>query len=175
MTWFLLPFTFQIVLQSIPIWLVALIFGKPVGFREGVALIEWYKWWDDRWPFITCIGYVFGAGKFDISNPAKWFHEVGVHVKQFEDLAVLSDILAGVVLLYGHLTGQTTWPLALGIWASGGPLWLLPFYLTALRWRKAGKQLGWKTWKIMYRFSWHERDAYAEEAQFVRNGGAMRR
>lgn len=173
MTWVLLPFTFQIVLQSIVLWLIALIFGKPAGFREGVALIRWHDWWDYRWPFVTCIGFVMGGSDRALQDRSVWFHEVGVHVKQFEDLAVLSDVVAGVVLLYGYLTGHTTWPLALGIWASGGPLWLLPNFLTALRFRKAGKELDWRTWRTMYMMSEHERSAYAQEAQFVRNGGTL--
>ena len=174
MTLWLLPLTFQLVLQSLVVWCVALIFGKPVGFRQGVALIEWSPWWQYRWPFVTCIGFVMGGSRRDLEDRQLWFHEVNVHVKQYEDLAVLSDILAGVVLGYGALSGQQTWPLALGIWLSGGPLWLVPSYFTALRFRRVGRELGWNVWRTMHMMAEHERSAFAQEAQFVRNGGTKR-
>lgn len=165
MTYALLPFTFQIVLQSIALFPISLIFGKPVGFREGILLVQWWKWWDGIWDFTTCIAYVLGASRYHQSE-ATWFHEVGVHVKQYEDLAVLSDIVAlGVYLSTGN------WIVALVIWGTGGPLWMAPNYLTALRFRKAGKALGYKLWRTMYMFSEHERSAYAQEAAWKRNGG----
>jgi hypothetical protein len=163
----MLPFTFQLVLQSIVLFPIALIFGKPVGFREGMLVVDWYEWFDRRWPFTTCIAYIFGGSPFAAENRSTWFHEVEVHVKQYEDLAVLSTIIAvGVYFATG------SWITALVIWGTGGPMWVLPFFLTAFRHRQAGKELGWKTWKIMYMFSWHEKDAYAETEAFIRNGGA---
>ena len=171
MTYWLLPFTFQLVLQSIVVAIFGLIFGKPIGIREGVLMVRWHRWFDHRWPFATTIAYVMGGSKVDFADARLWFHEVGVHVKQYEDLAVLSDIIAAVVLLWGYLAGVSSWPLALGIWASGGPLWMLPWFLTALRHRAAGKSLKMRLWEIMYRFSWHEKDAYAETRVWQMNGG----
>lgn len=166
MSYWILPFTFQLVLQSIVLFPVSLIFGKPVGFKEGILIVEWWRWFDDRWPFTTCIAYIFAGSPAAEVQPGTWFHEVGVHVKQFEDLAVLGDVLALVVYL---MTGD--WVAALVIWGTAGPLWMLPWLLTALRHRKAGKELGWRLWRTMYMFSWHEKDAYAETAVWRRNGG----
>jgi len=162
----LLPFTFQIVLQSIVLLPFALIFGKPVRFREGMLVLEWHPWFDEVWDFTTCIAYLFGGSPGADQNPSTWFHETGVHRVQVEELAVLSDIIALVVYL---VTGN--WILALCIWGSGGNLWMLPGFLTAARYRQAWKELGWKTWFGLYRFAWFERDAYAQEAMFKRNGG----
>lgn len=173
MTYWLLPFTFQIVLQSLVVALLGIPFYRKPFFRDGILVVQWRPWFDDRWPFATTIGYIIGMGEDVLDNAALWFHEAGVHVKQYEDMAVLSDIIASVVLIYGWAAGVKTWPLALGIWASGGPLWLLPFFLTALRHRGDAKELGWRLWETMYRFSWHEKDAYAETEQWVRNGGRL--
>jgi hypothetical protein len=166
MTYWLLPFTFQLVLQSIVLFPIALIFGKPIGFAEGMLVFEWHEWFDRRWPFTTCILYLFGGSPFASHNPSTWFHEVGVHVKQFEELAVISTLVAlGVYFATG------SWVTALVIWGTGGPLWLLPGFLTAARYRSAWKELGWKTRYGLYMFSWHERDAYAQTDVFRRNGG----
>ena len=167
MTYWLLPLTFQLVLQSLVLLPIALIFGKPVGFKEGVLIIQWYEWWDRRWPFTTCVLYLFGGSPFASENKSTWFHETGVHVKQYEEMAIIGDIIAlGVYLSTGD------WIVALVIWGTAGPLYMLPGFLTAARYRSAWKALGWKTWRGLYMFSWFERDAYAQEAQFVRNGGA---
>jgi hypothetical protein len=92
---------------------------------------------------------------------------VGVHVKQYEDLAVLSTLIAvGVYFATG------SWITALVIWGTGGPLWVLPNYLTAFRFRKAAKELGWGIIDTMNYMSGHERDAYAQTKVFVRNSGA---
>jgi hypothetical protein len=80
-------------------------------------------------------------------------------------MAVLSTIIAGAIYAF------VPWQVSLVVWATGGPLWILPSYLTALRFRKAGKKLGWKLWETMYRMSEPERSAYAQEEIFVRNGG----
>ena len=167
MTFWLLPLTLQLVLQSIVLAVVSVPFAKPVGFKEGVLLLQWWDWVDRRWPFTTCVAYVFAGSRWAPDDGAIWFHEVDVHVKQYEDLAVLSDIIAlGVYLSTG------SWVTALVIWATGGPLWLLPNYLTALRYNQAGKALGWRIWERLCRMSEHERSAYAQEGLYKRNGGA---
>ena len=167
MTYWLLPFTFQLVLQSVVLALLSIPLWKKPFFKEGILVVQWREWWDARWDYTTCIAYVMGVSPDRVDNKATWFHEVGVHVTQFEDLAVLSDIVAlGVYFATG------SWVTALVIWATGGPLWLLPNFLTALRFRSTGKELGWKLWYSMYRLSGHERSAYAQEEVFVRNGGA---
>jgi len=165
MTYWLLPFTFQLVLQSIVVALLSLPLWRKPSFREGILVVQWRDWFDDRWRFSTCVAYVMGAGRDDIDRGATWFHEVNVHVKQYEDMAVLSTIIAGAIYAF------VPWQVSLVVWATGGPLWILPSYLTALRFRKAGKKLGWKPWETMYRMSEPERSAYAQEEIFVRNGG----
>jgi hypothetical protein len=166
MTYWLLPFTFQLVLQSIVLFPVYLIFGKPTGFKEGILLITWYEWFDRRWPFTTCILFLFGGSPFASENPVTWFHETGVHVKQYEEMAIIGDIIAlGVYFATGD------WITALVIWGTAGPLWMVPGFLTAARYRQAWKALGYKTWRGLYMFSWFERDAYAETEAFLRNGG----
>lgn len=164
MTYWLLPFTFQIVLQSVVVGLFGLIFGRPIGFREGILVYRWWQWFDKRWPFATTIAYLTGVGETGFSARL-WFHEVGVHVKQYEEMAVISTIISAAIFYF------VPWQVSLAIWATGGPLWLLPGFLTAARYRQSWKALGWKTWRGLYMFSWFERDAYAEEAAFVRNGG----
>ena len=166
MTYWLLPFTFQLVLQSVVVALLSLpLWNKPF-FREGILVVQWREWWDKRWRYTTNLGFVVGGSPDDIHNPATWFHEVGVHVKQYEDLAVRATILAAAIFYW------VPWQVALVVWATGGPLWLLPNYLTALRFRKAGKKLGWGIGNTMYMMSEHERSAYAQTEVFVRNGGA---
>jgi hypothetical protein len=166
-TYFLLPFTFQLVLQSAIVALLSLPLWRRPSFREGILVVEWREWWDRRWNYTTCISYVMGISQWNTHTESTWFHETNVHVKQFEDLAVLSDIIAlGVYFATG------SWVTALVIWFTGGPLWLLPNYLTALRFRKAGKALKWSIGNTMYMMSEHERSAYAQTEQFIRNGGA---
>lgn len=162
----ILPFTLQLYVQSIIVFPLTLIFGKPVRFKQGVLVIEWWEWWDRRWPFTTCIWYLFGGSPGADESPTTWFHEVEVHVDQYEQMAVLSDIVALVVYL---ATGN--WILALCIWGTGGPAWLLPGFLTSAKYRKAWKELGWKPWFGLYRFAWFERSAYAQTDVFRRNGG----
>lgn len=166
MSYWMLPFTFQLVLQSIVIIPFAIIFGKPARFKEGVLVLYWHEWFEKRWNYSTTLAFLMGTRPGHEDRASLWFHEKNVHVKQSEDLAVLSDILALTVYL---VTGN--WVLALCIWGTGGPLWQLPNFLTALRFRKAGKELGWPLWNTMYMFSEHERSAYAQTAQFTRNGG----
>ena len=166
MTYLLLPLTFQLVLQSIVLFPIALIFGKPARFKEGVLVLYWHEWFEKRWAYSTTISFLMGTRPGQEERASLFFHEVGVHVKQYEDLAVLSDIIA-----LGVYFGTGSWIAALVIWFTGGPLWLLPNFLTALRFRKAGKVLGWKTWNTMYMMSEHELSAYAQTAQFKRNGG----
>lgn len=165
MNLFLLPLTFQLYLQSLILFPFALIFAKPVGFKEGMLVMEWHRYFDEVWDFTTCVGCIFASSPNMWNNPSTFFHEM-VHVGQYQELAVISDIIALVVFL---VTGN--WILALCIWGTGGPLWLLPGFLTSARYRQAWKELGWKTWKGLYMFSWFERDAYAQQAQFKRNGG----
>jgi hypothetical protein len=165
-TYLLLPLTLQLVLQSALVALLSIPLWKKPSFREGMLVVLWREWWDERWNYTTVLGYVMGVSPYHNDNGATWQHEVGVHVKQYEDLAVLSTIIAGAIFYW------VPWQVSLVIWATGGPLWLLPNYLTALRFRKAGKGLGWSLGNTMYMMSEHERSAYAQTAQFVRNGGA---
>ncbi|GAG04121.1 unnamed protein product, partial [marine sediment metagenome] len=70
---------------------------------------------------------------------------------------ITAAIIGGIVALLGN-----PW-LGLGIYLSGGPLWQLPGFLTALpRYRRLGKSLGLKGWETMYYGSEHERSAYAQ-------------
>jgi hypothetical protein len=166
MTYWLIPFTFQLVLQSALVALLSIPLWKKPTFREGMLVVQWREWWDTRWDYTTVIGYVMGVSPDHDGDKATWFHEVNCHVKQYEDLAVLSTVIAGAIYYW------VPWQVSLVIWATGGPLWLSFNYLTALRFRKAGKALGWSIGNTMYMMSEHERSAYAQTAQFVRNGGA---
>ncbi len=165
MTLWLLPLTFQLVLQSVVLALLSLPLWSNPFFREGILVVRWREWFDDRWNYTTCLAFVMGVSDYSVDRPDTWFHETGVHVKQYEDLAVLSTIIAASIFAF------VPWQVALVVWATGGPLWLLPNYLTALRFRKAGKELGWSIGNTIYMMSEHERSAYAQTEVFIRNGG----
>jgi hypothetical protein len=84
-----------------------------------------------------------------------------VHVRQSEDLTFLALILGLVVWAFSGMF----W-LGLGLWLSG-PVWQLPFFVTALirHYYPKPAGVGWGTHiflNVMYRSSSHERDAYSQ-------------
>ena len=168
--WLLIPFTLPMVVQSAVLALLTIPLWEQPFFRNGKLIVIWREWWDEKWRYTTCIGYVMGVSRFQVGDAATDFHEE-VHTHQAEDLAVVATLVALGVLLASVNDGWSTWPIALTIYATGGPLWQVFNFITALRFRKAGKGLGWKTWNTMYMFSEHERSAYAQTAVWRRNGG----
>ena len=165
MTYWLIPFTFQLVLQSLVVALLTVPLWRKPFFREGLLVVQWRNWWDRRWNYTTCIGFVVGVSCWESNDEETWFRE-NVRVKQYEDLAALSTVIAAAIFAF------VPWQVTLVVWASGGPLWLLPSLLTALRYRKAGKKLGWGVWETMYRMSERERSAHTQSVVFRSNGGA---
>ena len=156
MTYWLIPFTLPLVLQGWIVAALAFCFGiwGRARFAQGILVCEWRPWFAARWPFVTTIAYAMGARA---GGPlyATWSHEI-VHVRQSEDLVLTALIIGGIVAIWQPWLG-------LGIYLSGGPLWQLPGFLSALpRYRRLGKSLGLKGWETMYYGSEHERSAYAQ-------------
>ena len=156
MTLWLLPFTIPLFIQGYIVAGLAYCCGLwgRAEFRNGILVCEWRPWFARRWPFVTTIAYAMGAREGGPSDQT-WRHEV-VHVRQAEDLVVLSAVVGAIVAIWNPWLG-------LGLWLSGGPLWQLPNFLTALpRYRSAGRALNMQAWEIMYYGSSHELHAYAE-------------
>lgn len=158
MTWWLMPWTLPTLLQG---WLVAFLamwlvpFGKKPTMREGIVILLWRDWFANRWNFATTIAAAMGVHHRPVSNRL-WFHEVRVHIRQYEDMNVLGAIIGGLACI-------VSWRLGLIIWATSGPLWYVPGYLTAIaRFRREDKELGRKLWETMYWRCEIERSAYAQ-------------
>ena len=156
MTFWLLPLTVPLFIQGYAVAGLTFCFGLwgRASFRNGILVCEWRPWFARRWPFVTTIAYAMGTREGGPSD-STWEHEI-VHVRQSEDLSLLSLIIGGVVAIWEPWVG-------LGIYLSGGPLWQLPNFLTALpRYWRLGRSMGLRPWEIMYYGSEHERSAYAQ-------------
>lgn len=120
--------------------------------EHGVLTATWRPWAASLWRFSTTIGrgIVFQAAcrrKFTFENMGRIELHERVHVRQVEDLMLLS-LIVGVVVFAS--TGN--WLLGLALWWSGGA-WQLPNFLTAAMRHGIGQA---------YRRSEHELSAYSQ-------------
>ena len=124
---------------------------------RAVLTAQWREWVADRFDFSTTFGrgvvyhprHTDGDKHIDMTYER---HE-HVHVRQVEDLMLLSLILGAVMAL---LTG--VWWHGLAVWWSGGA-WQIPNFWGA--WLRGGHA---------YRDSEHERSAYAQTDIRLYNG-----
>ena len=115
-----------------------------------VLTAEWKPWAAKRWQYTTTLGrgIVYQPGWRHDGPVERWSeiqHHEHVHVRQVEDLMLLSFIVG---LCVGAATSN--WLLGAILWASGGA-WQLPNFLGAVM--RGGR---------VYRDSEHERAAYAQ-------------
>ena len=116
----------------------------------GVLTAQWRPWWVKRWRYSTTFGrgIIFqpsvADGRPDIIDNQVEKHEM-VHVRQMEDVSLLSLLVSVVVLI---VSGN--WILALSLWMTS-TLWLVPNFLSAVL--RGGH---------VYRDTEHERSAYAQ-------------
>lgn len=149
--------------------LVGLADRRKLRFMGSVLTTEWSPKFAKVYPFTLTLGrsIFFYPNRQDNSTTIS--HEM-VHVRQVEDLMLLSFIL-------GFLVGLCTWNWALGfgLWCSGG-LWQLPNFISSIL-RHSEKALWPKEGSLKERFSQyfsslflsvaykeseHERAAYAQ-------------
>lgn len=123
--------------------------GKQPHYQEGVICVYWRHWFDRRWGYSTTVGH--GMGKASWFSDKTWFHE-RIHVWQYEDICLLGLVL-GLALM-----PWIGWIGALIVWSTSGALWLLPNFITGLI--RFGGYV--KPYDALYRYSGHERHAYAE-------------
>ena len=114
-----------------------------------VLTAQWRPWAAKRWKYSTTLGRgIVYHGEWR-SLPGLVYSRIQshehVHVRQIEDLMMLSFLVGLAVALY---TGQ--WGLGAALWWSGG-LWQVPDFITALL--RGGNA---------YRDSEHERAAYGQ-------------
>jgi hypothetical protein len=100
-----------------------------------------------KWRYSTTIGGWIALHPNHVGNDRILAHE-NVHVRQYEDLNLLGAVLGGLCCI-------VSWKLGLILWATSGPLWLLPNYFS-----------GWVRYGDAYYGSNHERHAYSEIAHF---------
>lgn len=115
-----------------------------------VLTAEWKPWAFKIWRYTTTVGHgiIYQPGWRSVGPVASWSevqnHE-HVHVRQSEDLMLISFVVGAVVAAVTH-----NWILGIALWWSGG-FWQLPAYLTG--WMRGGR---------IYRDAEHERAAYAQ-------------
>ena len=164
MRWLLFPFTLPWTLTVGYGWvfLMMLIGAAKIprfDFGYGVLTAEWKNWAAKIWGYSTTLGrgIIYQPDiRDEINGPSNMIerHE-DVHVRQVEDLMVLSFVIGLIIYL---ITGN--WLLGLLIWWSGGTWQLVDFFTAAIR-------FGWKNF---YKDSEHERSAYAQ-CDLIRDAG----
>ena len=123
---------------------------KPRFEGAAILTLEWRKWVTRWWHYSTTVGRVVwfqpDARDAAVELDERLERHERTHVRQVEDLMLLSFAIGLVVALSGN-----PW-LGLGLWFSGGA-WQLPNFVTAML------RFGWGRG---YRDSEHERSAYAQ-------------
>lgn len=134
-------------------------------FDDGLVLTAVWKPWAARlWRFSTTVGrgIIYQDGlRHERGHPLTVTEEhEGVHVRQVEDLMLLS-FLVGFAVFLGVGIGFGDWSAAawwwLGLWWSGG-FWQAPNFVAA------GLRHGW-TLEGVYRGSEHELSAYSQTSR----------
>jgi hypothetical protein len=157
---FTLPWTLTVGYGWVGLMLLIGAAERPRWEEYGLLTAQWCEWVSrprgasgrPLWRWSTCIGrgiiYQAPRRRVHQSQPLRSTerHE-RVHVRQVEDLMLLSFIVGTVVAL-----STSNFLLGAALWWSGG-LWQLPNFLTAIV--RYGLKWG-------YRLSEHEKQAYAE-------------
>ena len=120
----LILFTIPTLLQG---WLVGLLsltvgISRYPSVERGVLVTYWRPWVARRWHYSTTIGAWMGMHPEHGGRTE--YHEL-IHVQQYEDLNLLGAALGGLLCIVSWRTG-------LIVWASSGPLWLLPNFIGGL-------------------------------------------
>jgi len=163
MKWVLLAFTAPWALITWFIGILSLVFfvaHKPRFEQNGILTVQYRPWVPNKagYRYSTTLGrlilYNLGHRETEAELDERIERHETVHVRQVEDLMLLSFIV-GLVVAIGHwakgdVGGGSLWWLA--IWTSGG-LWQIPNFLTAIL------RYGWVG---VYRDSEHERSAYGQ-------------
>lgn len=154
MTYWLIPFFLPSIVLG-HVWgllLLATGFARDPRWDRGIFQVTWRDWAADRWRYSTTIGHSM-ALQPDADNETI-YHET-VHVLQYEDLCLLGAVIAGILVALPNY--GISWIEGLVLWGTSGAPWLLPNYFT-----------GWVRFGDAYRGSEHERSAYAQTAQALR-------
>jgi hypothetical protein len=150
MTYWLVVTSLPSIMQGHVFALLTLMLGfsrKP-HYRDGVLTQEWRPWFAKRYRYSLTIGHCITVHPNHLDLKRIWKHEL-VHIRQYEDAALLSAVIAGFLVAMPNY--GLSWIEGLILWGSSGALWLLPNFLT-----------GWIRFGDAYRGSEHERSAYAQ-------------
>jgi hypothetical protein len=169
-SWILFAFTLPWSLVAWGLGALTMLLGltRPQSLKwvgAGILTLEWRPWFAKRFKYSTTIGRIIlfqpGARRGPAELDDQLERHERVHVRQVEDLMVLSALVGASVWL---CTGDAL--LGLALWASGG-LWQAPGWFTAvMRYgfgspRADGKLIK-RIFDVAYRDSEHERSAYAQ-------------
>jgi hypothetical protein len=150
--WIIFAFTLPWTLTIGYGWILLMRLGAAHKLRwekTAVLTAEWKPWVVKRWHYSTTLGrgIIYQPGLR--ADPGTAYTRIQehehVHVRQIEDLMLLSFVLGLVLGLFTH-----DWLLGLIVWTSGG-MWQLPGFVTAVL--RGGN---------IYRDSEHELSAYAQ-------------
>jgi hypothetical protein len=142
-TYWLIVTSLPSIIQGHIFALLTLMFGLSHGpyYRDGILVLTWRTWFAERYRYSLTIGHC--VHMHPRAGELTWAHEM-IHVRQAENLNVLGAVVGGLSCI-------VSWRLGLIIWATSGPLWLVPNYLT-----------GWLRYGNAYYGASHERSAYAQ-------------
>jgi len=120
----------------------------------GVLTAVWRPWAAKRWRYSTTLGHaiIYQPGRRAPVGavPTRIQEHEHVHVRQAEDDALRSVVLAAFVFTWWAISPGTTWRAALMIWVF------------SYAWKSTNFLAAWLRGLRVYRDTEHERSAYAQ-------------